>query len=284
MGKANKVKREFRDAREMVELIQTLKDIADNKFFTLMGQKAKFRRFGETFVDFFRLISFTKAKHPLIGNDNPKTAMVVITAEGSFLGEFNTKVIRRAVEEAENLGGVEYISVGEKGIDRLKQYTPNLKAFPGYENIGLYESAVEIKNYLVDGVMKGQFGKVMVCYSFPKSFDIQKARIVKLLPADELITKQAQFADLADKRVIEESDPGQLIGFLVNLWVTTRLYEILVDTIIAASAAQAKFLDDSVDKMKKERDKVKVKFRKARKGDIDKSLRETFSARMMVHS
>ena len=53
MGKANRVKKELIEAIEMVDLIQTLKDIADNKFFTLINEKDKFRRFGETFVEFF---------------------------------------------------------------------------------------------------------------------------------------------------------------------------------------------------------------------------------------
>ncbi|HNV24033.1 MAG TPA: hypothetical protein PKH98_04010, partial [Candidatus Omnitrophota bacterium] len=60
MGKASKVKVELRDAIEMAYLIQALKDIADNKFYTLSQQKEKFCRFGETFVEFFRMISFTK--------------------------------------------------------------------------------------------------------------------------------------------------------------------------------------------------------------------------------
>ena len=103
MGKANLVKVELRDVTEMVDLIQTLKDIADNKFFTLMSQKSKFRRFGETFVQFFRLISFTDAQHPLISNDYPVTGIIVITVEGSFLGEFNNKIIRLALEEMQKI-------------------------------------------------------------------------------------------------------------------------------------------------------------------------------------
>ena len=84
------------------------------------------------------------------------------------------------------------------------------------------------------------------------------------------------------EKIIEESDPMEVIGYLSNLWITTRLYSILIDTVIASASAQANFLDDSLDKMKKEHVKVKMRFRKAKKGDIDKSLRETFSARMMT--
>ena len=281
MGKANKVKVELLDATEMVYLIQTLKDIADNKFFTLMSQKDRFRRFGESFVEFFRMISLTKAQHPLISNNNPQLGIVVVTGEGSFLGEFNNRVIRRAIEERDKYQQSRFIAVGAKSVDRLRQFTPDLKIFGDVEIVGLYETAVAVKNYLVDEVMNNRLGKVIVCYSWPKSFETQRPRVMKLLPCEELLSKQTQFTSMYEK-VIEESDPMSVIGFLSNLWITTRFYEILFDTTIAAAAAQSQFLEDSVEKMKKEKKAVGMKFRKAKKGDIDKSLRETFSARMMA--
>ena len=102
MGKSNKVKSELRDAVEMVDLIQTLKDIADNKFYTLINQKYKFRRFGESFVEFFRLVSLSDGKHPLLSNENKKVGIIVVTIEGSFLGEFNGRILRKAMEEKED--------------------------------------------------------------------------------------------------------------------------------------------------------------------------------------
>ena len=283
MGKSNKVKIELRDAVDMVDLIQTLKDIADNKFYTLISQKYKFRRFGESFIEFFRLISMTKVAHPLLTNKNPKVGILVITIEGSFLGEFNSKIIRRALEEKEKHEQVRFIAVGGKSLDRLRQITPDMQVFGPMDERrmnSLYQLAVEVKSYLVDEIMNDRLGKIMVCYSWPKSYDAIKPRAIKLLPCDELISKQAENVNVIEK-VIEESAPKEVIGYLSNLWITTRLYEIFMDTFIASAAAQATFLDDSVDKMKKERNKTKVKYRKARKGDIDKSLRETFSARMM---
>ena len=280
MGKANKVKGELIDVNEMVQLIQVLKDIADNKFFTLLSQKDRFTRFGESFVEFFRMISFTKAKHPLIENDNPKVGIVVVTAEGSFLGEFNNKIIRTALEEKENYSQSTFIAVGDKCVRRLELIQPDIKGFINYETKGLYEIALEIKDYLVKEVMEGRLGKVKVVYSFPKSFEIQKPRAVDLLPCVELIKKQSQHQIL--EKIIEESNTLDLIGKLADLWLGARLYEILFDTIIAAAAAQSKMLDDSLEKMKKEQVIVKAKYRKAKKGDIDNSLREVFSARMVM--
>jgi F0F1-type ATP synthase gamma subunit len=84
------------------------------------------------------------------------------------------------------------------------------------------------------------------------------------------------------RRVIEESDPLDMTGYLADMWLSCKIYEIFFDTNLAAAAAQTQHLDNSLNKMKKEREAVKLKYRKAKRGDIDKSLREIFSARMMV--
>ncbi|HLF19096.1 MAG TPA: F0F1 ATP synthase subunit gamma [Candidatus Omnitrophota bacterium] len=281
MGRSNKAKVELKDAIEMLFLIQTLKDIADNKYHTLINQKYKYRRFSETFVEFFRMLSLTKVEHPMISNNNPVVGVLVITIEGSFLGEFNNKIIRRGMEEYQKFEQAKFIGVGGRAVEKLKEYTPDLQVFSNMEAYGIYETAVVIKDYLYDEVMSGRLGKVIVCYAWPKSFEIEKPRAVKLLPCDELLSKQAQFVDQFED-VLLESDPKDIIGFLANLWITTRIYEILMDTLIASASYQARFLEDAVEKMKKEKNKAQLKYRKAKKTDIDTSLRETNTARQMV--
>ena len=281
MGKANKVKVEYRDSVEMVDLIQTLKDIADNKYHTLSNKRDTFRRFSETFIEFFRMIKNTNSTHLLLANDNPKVGIIAVTGEGSFLGEFNNKIIRTAIAEKDKHSDVRFIGVGEQSFDQLKKYTPDMKMFSRMEEQGMYKTAIAVKDYLVEEVMSGRLGKVIVCYSFPKSFDTQKSLVVQILPCEDLLQKQSHIPDMFGK-IIEESDPSEVIGYLCNLWITTRLYEIFLDTIISSASAQAKFLDDSVEKMKKERTKAYNKYRKAKKADIDKGLREIFSAKMMV--
>ena len=64
-GKANKIKSDLDDITEMVEIIQVLKDVADTKFHDLANRKDRFARFGESFVEFFRMISLSTVRHPL---------------------------------------------------------------------------------------------------------------------------------------------------------------------------------------------------------------------------
>ena len=110
---------------------------------------------------------------------------------------------------------------------------------------------------------------------------IQKPRIVKLMPCDELLTKQSDFVDSIE-RVIEESDPVEIIGYLADMWVACRIYEMLHDTNISEAAAQSQQLEASLQKMQKEKKGIQMSFSKARKGDIDKSMREVFTSRMMT--
>ena len=129
--------------------------------------------------------------------------------------------------------------------------------------------------------MEGRIGRVVVVYPWPKDYTVIKPRAVKLLPCEELLPQQVQSIE-SFSRVIEESDSIDMIGYLADLWLSAKIYEIFYDTNLAAASAQTQQLDSSLGKMRKEREVVKLKYRKAKRGDIDKSLREVFSAKMMA--
>jgi len=282
MGKANKVKKEMVEVRDLVELVQVLKDIADMKFHDLFARRGGFQRFGETFAEFFRLLEHTEIMHPLVSNNNPKTCIVVITSEEGFIGDLNNKVIVRAMEERDEIPDALFVTVGRKGVMKLDMMgVKNEKTFEEINDQGMYEVAVKLKDYLVDQVMGDRFGKVKVVYPWPKDLQTVKARVVKLLPCDFIAQKQQQRVEQFEK-VIQESDALEVIGYLAHLWISSKIYEMMFDTSIAAVSAQSQQLDTSLNNVKKESLGVRLRYRKARKGDIDKSLREVFSSRIMA--
>jgi ATP synthase F1 gamma subunit len=282
MGKASRVKAEVVEVRDLVDLIQVLKDVADIKYHALAAQKVKFNRFNESFTEFFSLVGFSQVSHPLVNNSNPKTVILVISTERGFVGDLNSRVIQRAMEEKEKNPEAQLVVIGKKGVMKFEALGQKmLKTYEDIEERGFYEMAVEIKNYLVKEVMEGRCGRVLVVYPWPKDYTVTKPRAVKLLPCEDLLPKQTQTVEKF-RQIIEESDPLDMIGYLADLWLSSKVYEIFFDTNLAAASAQTQQLDNSLGKMRKERDVVKLKYRKARRSDIDKSLREVFSARMMV--
>ena len=282
MGKANKIKREMVEVRDLVDLVQVLKDIADMKFHDLFAKRGGFQRFGESFSEFFRLLKYTEILHPLISNQNPNSCIVVITTEEGFVGDLNNKVVVRAMEEREKYPDAMFVTVGRKGVMKLEMLgVKNVKTFEEIAEIGMYEVSVQLKDFLVEQVMNGKIGKVTVVYPWPKDLQTVKARAVKLLPCEFIMQQQEQTVEQFTK-VIEESDPLEIIGYLANLWTSSKIYEIMFDTSIAAVSAQSQQLETSVGNVRKEAGAVRLKYRKARKNDIDKSLREVFSSRMMT--
>jgi ATP synthase F1 gamma subunit len=282
MGKASKVKAELIETRDLNDVIQVLKDVADMRYFSLSTQKDHFLRFNESFVDFFRLIAFSRVRHPLVSNDYAGTAYVIFTTEQGFVGDLNTKVVTRAIQEKDKNPNAVFITIGRKGVGKVEQFGhKSVKTFEDIDDKDRYQLAVSIKDYLVEQIMKGKIGKVSVIYPWPKEFGVIKPRMIRLLPCEHVLRKQAQLMETF-KYVIEESDPVELIGYMANIWLTSRLYEIFYDTALAAAAAQTQQLDNSAQKMKKEMLAVRLKYRKARRSDIDKSLREVFSAKMVA--
>ncbi len=282
MGKASKVKVEVMEVRELVDLVQVLKDVADMKYHALSTQRIRFNRFNESFTEFFSLVGFSQVRHPLVNNDNPKTAIVVISTERGFIGDLNSRVIARALEEKEKNPNAVFVTIGKKGVAKLDSMGhKSEKVYEEIEERGFYEVSLEVKDYLVKEVMEGRLGKVVVVYPWPKDYTTTKPRAVKLLPCEDLLPKQTQTVEKF-QQVLEESDPLDMTGYLADLWVSSKIFEIFFDTNLAAAAAQTQQLDNSLGKMRKERDLVKLKYRKAKRSDIDKSLREVFSARMMV--
>ena len=281
MGKAMKIKNDLEDITELVEIIQVLKDVADTKFHELASRKDRFARFGESFVEFFRMISLSSVRHPLVSNDNPNVGVVGITSEAGFMGDLNAKTIRHILAEKEKYPNSTLIMVGRKGVEKLGKIQPNMKTFVDIEETGLYELAIRIKDFAIGEVMANRLGKILVAYPWSKNFNLQKPRTIKLLPCDELLIKQAEFVDSIES-VIMESDPIDVISYLADMWLVCRLYEILHDTSISEAAAQSQQLEASVQKMKKDKKGIAAAFGKARKGDIDKSMREVFTSRMMT--
>jgi len=281
MGKANKIKSDLEDITELVEIIQVLKDVADTKFHELATRKDRFARFGESFVEFFRMISLSTVRHPLVSNDNPKTGILGVTSEAGFMGDLNAKTIRHILAEKERIPNSTLIIVGRKGAEKLASVEPGMKTFVEVEEVGLYEMAIRIKDYLIEQIMEDHLGKVVVVYPWSKTFNLQKPRTVNLLPCEELLIKQAEFVDSIEK-VISESDPVDVISYLADMWVVCRLYEIMHDTSISEAAAQSQQLEASVQRMKKDKKGIAAAFSKAKKGDIDKSMREVFTSRMMT--
>ncbi len=281
MGKANRVKSDLDDVSTLVEIIQILKDVASNHFYNTAKRKERFAEFAVAFTDFFRMISLAEATSPLVHPVTEKVSIVPITSEGGFMADMTAKICRMTMEEAEKNNVEEFAIIGAKGEQKLRPQTnAKITLFTNIEEIGLFQTTLNVKDYLIQRVKEKAFGRVLAVYPKARSINLIKPVVVKLLPSEELVTRQREIKDTIEK-VIIESNTNDIIDYLADVWLTCRIYEMLEDCVIAGFAAQSQQLEASLERLKKDKKGLMVSFKKAKKADIDKSLREVFTAKVM---
>ncbi|MDD4957065.1 MAG: F0F1 ATP synthase subunit gamma [Candidatus Omnitrophica bacterium] len=282
MSKTAKLKSDLEDMESLVEIFQILKDVASNHFYNTAKRKQRFVEFAESFVGFFRMVSLAEATSPLVHPSSENVGLLAITSEGGFMAEMTAKILNATMAEAKKHRKHDFMVIGYKGAEKMQLRTEKeLTIFRDVEEKGLFKIALEVKKHIISEVEKGNMGRVFAVYPKAITANFIKPVTIKLLPSEELVTKQTSVKDAIEK-VIVESEQDDIIHYLADVWLACRLYEMLEDCIIAGFAAQAMQLESSLDSLKKDQKGLVTAFRKSKKGDIDKSLREVFTAKTIM--
>jgi len=287
----NEIRKELTFNTELVQLIETLKNIAGSQYHLMEREKERFDEFMDAFAGFFRVVNLVNVDDPLVRVVSDVLGIVIVTSDSGFMGGLNQGVIRKALGAQGSLTDdqISLVVIGDKGEVVFSDMGRPFKFFPGINQETIYEQALEIKDYIVDEVLSGRMGKVVVAYPKPISFTAQTIETINILPCAELFDKDAE-SEVAQRvgdegilaearRVIVESSFADMVEYLSGVWVVSKLYEVFEDSKLAEFSARAMHLEDSFQKLQKDQKKVKHQFFKASHELIDKGMRESFSAR-----
>ncbi len=291
MSKSGRIKGDMDDVEALLEIMNILKDVSSNKFFAFAQQKTDFSKFLELFLYFFDMLQYVETTCPLVRNDLPIRDILLITSEAGFMSQLNSRVCSAALRESEKFPEATVTVVGERGAEKSRQLGLKVnRVFQNPDSTGRYEAALMIRDFLVERVMGNESGGCRVIYIWPKSFNVLKPRVVKLLPAAELlsgdeeekITPQERAKLMRKRDFIQESSIDGIMKVLADLWVTARLFEILTDTKLSEAATQAQQLEQAVESLGSEKKSLSSTFRKASKDEMNKAMQEVFSASRMT--
>jgi len=279
-GKTTRIKGDLDDVEAILEIITILKDVSTNNFFSFAKKKENFAKFLEIFLVFFNMLESIKTDCPLVRNDNPATDILVITSESSFMSQLNNRVCNVALREYQKYPNAQILCVGRRGADKCKQLGMKLeKVYEDIEATGRYEIAMSIRDHLIERIMSGSAGRALAIYIWAKSFNILKPRIVKLLPAEELLgggEEEDRYG--TGRRFITESTIDGIMKVLADVWLSSRLFEMISDSQLAEAAAQAQQLESAMDGLSGEKKGMVMAFKKSQRGDLNKAMREVFTS------
>lgn len=293
MGKVMRLKGDLDDIDALLEIISVIKDVATNRFFAFAQRKANFQNFFQTFLEFFEMMQNVETNCPLLKNDHKGVTIFTIASDQAFMSQLNSRVASIALQQLQKYPGAILASYGRRCADRMKQLgVKNIdRLFTLDQFPDRYTLALKIREYVVDQVMTGKCGKVILIHLWAKTFSIIKPRILTLLPASELIrtrggdvTEEEEGSAAGEEsspedkyKPIMESPPDKMMKALADIWIHSRLFEILSDILLVEAAVQSQQLESALESLGSERKGLMVSFRKAGREELNKAMREVFT-------
>lgn len=286
------LKEELTFNHEMVDLVDTLKNIAAAQFHQMLKDKVRFVQFMNSFSAFFRVVRLHEVVNPLITPASNIKGVLIVTSDSGFMGGLNQLVVRAAFDALYEHPKEKtlFIVAGEKGKALLDHRGCEYKFFDGVNQDTIYDQASEIKDYVVTEIQEGRMGSFMVAYPMALSFSSQTVKTTDLLPcaylfrddegeSDEISVRTKGRKFLAEMRkVIVESSFSDIAEYLAGVWTVSKLCEIFEDSKMAEFSARAMHLEGSLHKLEEREKKYKHMFFRASHEKIDKGMRDSFSA------
>ena len=291
MAKISRIQGDMDDVDALLEILSVIKDVATNRFFAFAQRKANFQTFFDMFMVFFREMQNIDVQCPLIKNDCPKVTILTIASDAGFMGQLNNRVSAIAFNHSLANPGSTISCLGRRCAERLKMLgVRNIdRIFTMAEFPDRYILSLAIRDYLVDRVISGKAGKVVIVHLWAKSFTIIKPRILTILPASELIKPGG--GDITEGNVaaeetkgpedkvkkIMEATPEKMMKALADIWIHARLFEIMADILLVEAAVQAQQLETALESLGSEKKALLTSFRKAGRDELNKATREVFT-------
>ena len=268
---------------DLTRLVDVMKGISTAQYFVVERRRTNTVKITETLESMFELYDFRNSQHPFVRMENPKRLIGLVATDSGFTGGLNMKVAQASFKLEKD--GSYYFSLGERGSNYLKEFNKPHQAFPGINpDETRFRLVDELTAYILQEVLKGRFGNVILVYPRALNFSSQRVEAVNLIPCPMFFkdrTPEVESDELQGKKIICETAPDGVIEYLTAAWTRKRLIEIFDYSKLAEYGARTMHLEGSFQTLTKDDKQLKLQFFKARREKIDQSLRETFTSQLL---
>lgn len=270
------IKKDMEFNKGLAQLIETLKSIAIAHYYAMEKRLHVFEEFLPTVEKIFELIDIDAVRHPFLSPRETKQAIVAITTDTGFLGGLNMKVVQVALDEGKKMPTT-IIVIGERGKMYVRGSGHNMVSFPGIKDEERRGQAWQLRDYIMEKALAGEFDTVKVVYPRAISFGVQRIMMVPFLPFKPDTGKKAAGTRIPE--MILESRQSDIIEYLIYLWMGEQIFNIFGLSRLAEFSARYVHLDESEEKLKEEQKKVQLEYFRVRHELADRALRELISGR-----
>jgi F-type H+-transporting ATPase subunit gamma len=210
--------------------------------------------------------------------------LVVMTGERGLAGGFNANIAKLARNDIQRLLSegktVKLLMVGRKGAEALRRefedrYVDRLD-LRGVRQVA-FTHADDIANKVFALFEAGEFDVATIYFAEFKSVISQIPTALQLIPAH--IPEDAEPDKPAGAEAVHEYEPSdeEVLGYLLNLNVSTQIFRGLLENVASFYGAQMSAMDAATRNAGEMIDKLTLQYNRQRQANITKELIEIIS-------
>jgi ATP synthase F1 gamma subunit len=276
------IKRTIDFNKNFRSLLEVLKLVAVAEYHNL---EARFRtndRLTTLLGEFFDAVDLSAIDHPFL-NPKGQPCVVAVTSDAGLLGGMNNSVIQKAIDIMQQSNG-KLLVIGERGLPYVQEAGLPFISYPGIVDTKRYSQALEIRDYLLDKVLKNEYGPIHVVYPRAHSFVTHRTEALTLIPFQAVQKERVSTGKrrlMPSSGVVLESSPADVAEYLVSLVFAQRLFDIFGYARICEQAARYLHLEESCNKIQEMNKKLYLQYFRRRHEIIDANMRDFFASRSL---
>ena len=276
------IKKDLEFDKGLLSLLEVLKNISVAQYRILEQNIRINEKFSKVLSTFFEFLDIRNIDHPFLNPRERKQIVIAVTSDSGLLGGLNRHVISAALKELSEIPG-KLVVIGERGKVYARESGIPFVAFSGIKDEERYAQASQLRDYVLEKVVKESIGYLKIVYPKPISFTVQRVDVIQFLPYKmQPAGNETEKSGLGD--IIMESSVGNLFEYVLYLWVGHKVHEIFGLSRLAEFAARFVHLEESSQKLKDMDGKLQQEYFRVRHELIDRNMRELFSARLLYAS
>ncbi len=262
-------------------LLEVLKLVAVSEYHNLESKFKTFEPLQTMLGEFFQSVDLTKIRHPYLTPEG-QTCVVAVTSDAGLLGGLNMQVVSKAADLVRQSNG-RLLVIGERGLPYVLETGLSYVSYPGIVDAKRYGQSLEIRDYLLEKVLKNDYGPLVVVYPRAHSFVMHRVEVAQLIPftLKENPAKKKEEPKLKNysSEAILESSPADVAEYLVGVVIAQRLFDIFGYARICEQAARYLHLEESCNKILEMNKKLYLQYFRRRHEIIDANMRDLFASR-----
>ncbi len=216
-----------------------------------------------------------------------RASVIAVTGDRGLAGAFNVNVIRRSLQEADDLieqgfDEVVFTAVGKKGGGTLRFRGKVLdNHFQGFSSEPTFVDATTVADFVSGRFLEGEVDRVVLVFNEFKSVVEQRVTAEQLLPVPRDFVDDADGDGEVDeehefsKALAEfEPEPQALLEQLLPTFVNTTIYRALLESAAAEHAARRTAMSNASDNAGQLIDDLTLAMNRARQAAITQEILE----------